>query len=126
MVRLFDDTLFFRVPCADAIVDTRFNQRIEPFDPFRIPADTPVPVSLDDASELAVACRMESVFDGTDRKIRPECLMSPAVLVDHEFRFAQGALHVGKQVRQGLGVVPDMRTCAVAASARIVVAFPAP
>ena len=69
---------------------------------------------------------MESVFDGTDRKIRPECLMSPAVLVDHEFRFAQGALHVGKQVRQGLDVVPDMRTCAVAASARIVVAFPAP
>ena len=125
-MRLFQRANLARIPGPDAIVHALLQLRIQPTDPQTISADTPIPVDFDDSTELTVSRRMEIMVNGTNRQIGPERLMSVGILIHEELGFTQRTLQTGKEMRNCLGIIPDMRAGAVAASPTVTAAFPNP
>ena len=101
-------SLAVRVPGADAVVQARPYPRPEAAQPGRVAADPPLAVDLHDAAELAVGRGVEVVRRGLDGQGDPEVLVAVLVLADRELGLSQGALERRKQVRDRLGVVPDV------------------
>ncbi len=76
--------------------------------------------------KLPVGRGVEVVGRGADGQAGAEGLMAALVLVDEELGVAQRSLQLGKEVRDRLGVVPDVRAGAVAATDRVAAALPVP
>src|SRR5208283_3214437 len=79
-----------------------------------------------DAAELAVGRRVEVVGRGLDRQRDAEVLVAALVLAHGELRLAQRALEGREQVRDRLGVVPDVRAGPRALRVVLVASLPAP
>ena len=69
---------------------------------------------------------MEVVLDRPNRQGAAECLVPGLVLRRAELGLAQRPLQAREEVRDGLGVIPDVRAGAVAAARVVAAAFPAP
>ena len=91
-----------------------------------VAADLPVPVQLHDPAKLAVGSRVVAVIRQAVRKLGPKVDMPLLAERPLQLLLAQGALQFREQVRQGLGVVPDMGAGAVAAAGGHKAAFPGP
>ncbi len=126
VVRLLDDALAPRVPGRHAVVEAHAHARPQGAQPTGVPADAPLAVDLHDPAELAVGGRLHLVHGDADGQRRAEGLVAGRVLGDVELGLAQSALQRGKQVGDGLRVVPDVRAGAVAAAGRVGAALPGP
>ena len=125
-MRLFEEAFFGRVPGVDAVVETGLHAGPEPAEPLRVAADAPLAIDLHDAAQLAVGRGVEVVHQRPDRQRAAEHLVAALVLRRPELRLAERPLQGGKQVRDGLRVVPDVRTRAGAAAGVVVAPFPGP
>ncbi len=125
-MRLDGPALVVGVPGADAVVEAGADLRPEAAEPVGVAADAPLAVDPHDAAELPVGGGRLVVHDGADRQAGAERLVAAIVLRRTEFGFAKGALHRRKEVRQRLGVVPDVGAAAEAAAVGVGASFVRP
>src|SRR5437867_551165 len=78
--------------------------------PFRVAADPPFAERFPGAAELAVGGGVEIVGHGPNGQRAAELLVSRFIPGNAEFGFPQRSLQRREQVRDGLRIVPDVRT----------------
>ena len=126
VMRLLHHALVPGIPRLDAVVQAPFHLRPQPAQPFGVAADAPLAVHLHDAPKLPVGGGVEVVRDGANRQGAAELLVPRLVLRRAELGLAQRPLQAREEVRDGLGVIPDVRAGAVAAARIVAATFPGP
>jgi len=114
------------VPRLDTVVEAPLDPGPEALEPEGVAADAPLAVDLHDAAQLSIRGGVEVVIRRADGEARAERLVATRILVDEELRVAQRPLEVREEVRQRLGVVPDVGARAVAAAVGIAATLPTP
>ncbi len=126
MVRFFNPALMPGIPGFNAVIQALFHLGPQAPQPFRVTAHAPFAADFHDAPQLAVRGGVKIGHHRPDRNGATESLMPRVALRRAELGFAQGSLQFGKQVRNGLGIVPHVRARAMTATGIIAAAFPGP
>lgn len=114
------------IPLVNAVVEAGFDLRPEAAQPVGVAADPPVAMDFEDAAELAVGSGVEVVGNRADRQCAAELLVSAIVLRRTKLRLAERPLQRGEEVRDRLGVIPNVRAGARAAALAVSAPFPRP
>ena len=127
-MRFFDHSFLLRIPSFDGIIEACSDLWPPTAEPGCIPADSPIPIKLNDSAKLPIRGigRRVVLLQWSYRNRRSTELMAFFVLVRPKLGFAQAALQFWKQMRDGLGIIPDMGGGSIAGSLCLSAALPSP
>ena len=125
-MRLKQASPVIRIPGADAVIQAALGQGIHFLQPIHVSGNLPVAKHFHDSAQLAVRSSVEIVLDRAFGKSRAEGDVTVFIHGTAQFKFAQRPLRSRVEMRESLGIIPDMRAGTMATTGIGKTAFPTP